>query len=492
MSKTTSKINNLLEEATIPKENQQYEIPENWVWSYAGILSENIRGISYKNHQVEFLKETNNSLVLRGGNIQDGNILNQDDNVYISNDLIKKEQKLQKGDVVIVSSTGSSKLIGKAAAVDNQFVGESFGAFLTGIRPSTKIESKFFDLFYQSSNYRSMISNLASGSNINNIRREHLTNLPFPLPPLKEQKRISEKVERLLSKVEEAKQLIEEAKESFELRRAAILDKAFRGGLTEKWREDNQNNLVIIEDNQETNVLNMSASQMILPKSWKWIKLEDILMERGLFDGPFGSNLKTADYTDSGVRVIRLENIGSLTFNESKKSYISHEKYGNLMKHSVEEGDIIFASFITEKIRVCILPKLDTAAINKSDCFCIRPNASVIDKEFLLYFLSSDFSYKFLHRQIHGATRPRINLTQLKSLPVPIPSIEEQKKIVNYIKNLFSTEEEVENNLRLNDYLDKLKQSILTKAFCGELGTNDPTEESAIELLKEVLQEKLK
>lgn len=79
----------------------------------------------------------------------------------------------------------------------------------------------------------------SNGINLPRVSPKAMDNMHFPLPPLSEQKRIADKVELLLSKIEEAKHLIEEAKETFDLRRAAILDKAFRGELTKKWRQQN-------------------------------------------------------------------------------------------------------------------------------------------------------------------------------------------------------------------------------------------------------------
>ena len=98
--------------------------------------------------------------------------------------------------------------------------------------------------------------------------------------------------------------------------------------------------------------------------------IKELLPPSGIFDGPFGSNLKTADYTDNGVRVVRLENVGFLQFFHQKETYISQEKYKILSKHTVGAGDIIFASFIDEEVRACVLPKLKTKAIAKADCFC--------------------------------------------------------------------------------------------------------------------------
>ncbi|BBP91328.1 hypothetical protein BsIDN1_49460 [Bacillus safensis] len=93
---------------------------------------------------------------------------------------------------------------------------------------------------YLCSNYATQyLIDHTRGDNSPSVRSTDYEKMPLPLPPVNEQKRIAEKVERLLSKIEEAKQLIEEAKETFELRRAAILDKAFRGELTRKWRGEN-------------------------------------------------------------------------------------------------------------------------------------------------------------------------------------------------------------------------------------------------------------
>lgn len=140
-----------------------------------------------------------------------------------------------------------------------------------------------------------------------------------------------------------------------------------------------------------------------------------------------------------------------------------------MIKHAVGEGDIIFATFIIDEIRVCILPKLKTKAIAKADCFCIRPNKN-IDPQFLALQFASQRVYDYLRGEIHGVTRPRINTTQLKKLKVNIPKIEEQKAIVGKVKHLFGQIEQIEKHYgKVKNYTDKLEQSILVKAFRGEL-----------------------
>src|SRR5689334_16731572 len=91
-----------------------------------------------------------------------------------------------------------------------------------------------------------------------------------------------------------------------------------------------------------------------LPTGWAAERLGNLDVE--IFDGPFGSHLKTSDYVDSGVRVIRLENIGHGRFVEEKRSFISEEKYRDIRKHTVAPGDIVFSSFVTGAIRSALVP----------------------------------------------------------------------------------------------------------------------------------------
>src|SRR5690242_11525036 len=98
------------------------------------------------------------------------------------------------------------------------------------------------------------------------------------------------------------------------------------------------------------------------PEGWSTTRLGELLEPGGLFDGPFGSNLKTSDYRESGVRVVRLENLANLHFIAEKRTFISMQKYQLLKKHTIVEGDILFGSFLDGAIRVCMLPRLDTPA----------------------------------------------------------------------------------------------------------------------------------
>lgn len=437
------------------------EIPRTWILIKVVDISDIVRGITYQKSDASTTKFANSCLVLRGGNIQDGKILIDDDCVYVADSLIKKDQKLREGDVIIVGSTGSAKLIGKAAfsLVDEEEI--SFGAFLVMLRPDKKIESRYFDYFFLTDFYRKAIRELAGGININNIRREHLEGIDFPLPPHPEQQRIVAKLDTLFGQLDRIKTSIERIPQMLKDFRQKVLTQAVTGKLVKKstkWDETNLGNLVF---------------------------------KGGIFDGPFGSNLKTEDYTNSGVRVIRLENIEHLRFIKDKETFISKEKYDSLIRHTVVEGDIIFSSFISEDIRACILPELWSTAIAKADCFCIRPDETRVNKKFLLFALVSTNTFNQLVSKIHGATRPRINTTQLKSLPIALPKIPEQQEIVCRVESLFAKADQIEASYqKLKVKLEQLPQALLAKAFKGELVEQLPTDGDARDLLEQIKKAK--
>lgn len=297
-----------------------------------------------------------------------------------------------------------------------------------------------------------------------------LKEIPCPTPPLNEQKRIVAKLDAIIPRIDSIKTRLENVPFIIKRFRQSVLTVAVTGKLTEKWREEHG-----IKD------------------QWEEIELNSIIPKGGIFDGPFGSNLKTSDYTNKGVRVIRLENIGHLFFIHEKNTYVTKEKYQTLIRHTVGEGDIIFSSFIAEEIRACILPELSTKAIAKADCFCVRPDESKINKKFLLYSLVSFNSYQQLVMNIHGATRPRINTTQLKKVLIPYPPLSEQKEIVRQVDHLFALADKLEAHYhKAKARIDKLSQSVLAKAFRGELVPQDPNDEPAEKLLERIMAEKAK
>jgi len=167
-------------------------------------------------------------------------------------------------------------------------------------------------------------------------------------------------------------------------------------------------------------------------------------------DGPFGSKLKTEHYTASGAIVVRLQNISPLSFDGSDRAYISHDYYKDLKRYHVYPGDIVVAGLGDENHpvgRACIVPNSLGPAINKADCFCLRPHSNMILPRYLCYFLNSGFARKEVMRITQGTTRFRINVTNLKSIRIGVPSIEQQDIFIKKMLEIEGSEEKLEDHI---------------------------------------------
>ncbi|MCX6980547.1 MAG: restriction endonuclease subunit S [Verrucomicrobia bacterium] len=160
----------------------------------AGALAEQVRGVSYGKDDASDSQLPGYLPVLRAGNITDDGLV-YDDLVFVPKERVSEKQKIRRHDVVIAASSGSLDVVGKAAPALSDFDG-SFGAFCKVLRPNAKVHPSYFAHFFKTLDYRRRVSALAAGANINNLRNEHLDDMEIPLPPLAEQRRIAEVLDR--------------------------------------------------------------------------------------------------------------------------------------------------------------------------------------------------------------------------------------------------------------------------------------------------------
>ncbi len=302
-----------------------------------------------------------------------------------------------------------------------------------------------------------------TGTTIKHLTGESLAKYEVSVPPLPEQKRIADKLDALLARVDACRERLDRVPGILKRFRQAVLAAATSGELTREWREARG-----------------------LPAVWPAASVSEIADR--VFDGPFGSNLKSNDYVEFGVRVVRLENIASLRFVEEKRTYIDPVKYEALKKHTLLAGDVLFSAFVDEEVRVCLLPaELGGKAINKVDCFCIRVNPARCRPKFIALRLACRATFEALDEEVHGATRPRINLSQLKNIRFQLPALAEQDAIIRRTDELFALTDNLECLLAVaRRSTEKAAPAILAKAFRGELVSQDPTDEPAAELLARI------
>ena len=414
-----------------------------------GDFIKQIRGVSYKKSDIYTNLNEKSIELLRANNIKDSNLV-LDDIVYVDKSKVKKEQILKKGDILICASSGSKHLVGKSVLIKEN-TNFTFGAFCKVIR-TEKISSRFLEYFFQSQEYRNLINQVVSGTNINNIKNEHIDNIMIPLPPINEQQRIVNRIESLFAKLDRAKELIENTLAQFEQNKMAILHKAFTGELTAKWRKENNIDL----------------------SSWKKCELKEVFKVVKDKYNPQTEN--------QIVNYIGLENI------ETSKGIISKNNSSEVksIKTKFKKDDVLYG-----KLRP-YLNKHDVVnfdGICSTDILVFRFN-DINTAKYINYYFNLPMFIQYAVENSSGINLPRVSEKTISKYKISLPTIEEQQEIVNILDKLLAKYNKIKNLEQQLEKIELLKKAILAKAFRGELGTNNPDEESAENLLKEILAEK--
>jgi type I restriction enzyme S subunit len=378
------------------------------------------------------------------------------------------DERLVRRNDILWNSTGTGT-IGRAALFTElpSYDRAVVDSHVTIIRAGRAVDPAYLFGFIKSPAVQDKIEDMQSGStNQVELNRSEIVSTVVPVAPLLEQRRIVAQVDGLTARTARARKELDRIPTLIARYKQRLLALAAEGLLTRNWRDENGS------------------------RPWQATTVEKLA--ETTFDGPFGSNLKSADYVASGVRVVRLENIGSLRFIREKETYISEAKFKSLQRHKLKPDDILFSSFIAEEIRVCLLPDdLHTIAINKADCFCVRVNRNICLPRFLACRLASPTCYEVLKVAVHGATRPRISLSHLKQFEIELPPLDEQAEIVRRIESAFGWLDRMAiDHAAAARLLPQLDAAILTKAFRGELLLQDPNDEPAAKLLERIKAER--
>lgn len=152
--------------------------------------------------------------------------------------------------------------------------------------------------------------------------------------------------------------------------------------------------------------------------------------------GPFGSNLKASDYTDSGIRIIQLQNIGDAEFIDDYKIFTSEQKANELLSCNIYPGDIILSKMGDPVARACLIPSNHQRYVMCSDGIRLVVDEKKYNKFFIYSFINSAQFRRRAEKVATGSTRKRIGLDQLKNLPVIIPEFDEQQKIAACLNSL--------------------------------------------------------
>lgn len=413
------------------------QLPKDWKWVKVSSIANLFRGISYTKEVASNFPFKGGAPILRANNINGE--LNFDNLVYVPEKLIKKEQFIKEGDIIFAMSSGSKNLVGKTAVAKKDFKG-SYGAFCALLRINDEVSNKYISYVFKGSTYRKLISEIAKGTNINNLKRDHVLAFELPLPPKPTQLAIVAKIEELFSELDKSVENLRLAQQQLKTYRQAVLKWAFEGKLTNEHVKEGE-----------------------LPEGWKWVKLGDICT-----NVEYGSAAKSKK--SGRVPVLRMGNIQNGRFDWNDLVYTDDEE--EIIKYMLKKDDVLFnRTNSAELVGKTAIYKGERPAIFAGYLIRINRIESLVNADYLNYYLNTIAARQYGNTvRSFGVNQSNINGTKLKTYPIPLSSIEEQKQIVQEIENRLSLADKIEESITQSlQQAEALRQSILKRAFEGEL-----------------------
>ena len=391
---------------------------------------------------------------------------------YISNgrrDLSQKGLKSSSAKVIPKDSIlfSSRAPIGYVAIAKNEIAtNQGFKNFVF----TKDVDSSY--AYYYLKSIKSIAESKGTGTTFKELSGTVAKKLPFILPSLNEQIHIANKLDSLLAKVEATQTHLDKIPTLLKRFRQAVLAAATSGELTKEWREENN---IVFEFNEST------VSDIAKPEKYS------------LGIGPFGSNLKVDDYRDSGHPLVFVREIRARKFGGYKTRHVDSNKFHELKAHRVKPGNLLITKMGDPPGDVAIYPKNMPEAVITSDCIKLDVDCSKVLKMYVYYYVQSHSFRKAMNNITAGVAQQKVNLKRFRELSIYFPCKREQKQIVKQVESLFTLADKVEKQYQqARQRTDKLTQSLLAKAFKGELVPQDPNDEPAEKLLARIQAEREK
>lgn len=488
--------------------DQPWEIPQVWKWVEIKALGEIVSGgtpstkeTSYWGNDINWISPADltgytEKTICRGAK-------------SLSHEgLAKSSAKLMPAGSIHFSSRAPIGYV----AISSQPLSTNQG--FKSIVPAQGIYNEY--VYYYLKAAKNIAEERASGTTFREISGSAFGKLPFPLSALPEQNEIVAKIEELFSELDNGIESLKKAREQLKTYRQAVLKYAFEGKLTQEWREQQiqagnlpepaEKLLERIKEEREAHYQQQVeewkkaceqakkdgsknpakprkpkdlppltekelAELPELPEGWGWCYPESVCStdNYSIGIGPFGSNLKVADYKSEGIPLIFVKHITNENFSINQK-YVSKEKFQELIPHSVKPLDILITKMGDPPGDCTIYPENNSIAILTADCLKFRVWEKFADRRYVMNCLKNVYVKKQLGLITKGVAQKKISTERFKTLKLPITNLNEQQAIVSEIETRLSVCDQLEKTIE--DSLKKaeaLRQSILKKAFEGEL-----------------------
>lgn len=452
-AKRTLTLEEKLEQALVAEEEQPYKVPDNWCWTKL----QNIAAWGSGGTPSRKIKEYYEGSILwiKTGELNNDYIYDTEEKIS-DKAILNSSAKKFPPNTVIIAMYGAT--IGKVGIMGVQSTTNQ--ACACGVC-SDAVYYKY--LFYYAISQKDAFIKKGKGGAQPNISQEIIKHHEVPLPPIKEQYRIVDRIERMFLKLDKAKERAREVIDSFEKHKSAILHKAFNGELTRKWRKENG----------------------VAKDLWITKKINQVCYPRA------GYAFDSKKFTNAGYQIIRMGNLygGELDLNRNPVFISIDDADEAVLKRAlINDGDILITLTGTKYKRdygyaVCIHNPANLLLNQR--ILCLTPNYNEIKTDYLLFYLQSDlFRNVFFSNETGGVNQGNVSSKFVENIEFDMPTLDEQAETSKILRNILGKEQQAKE--KAEDVLARIelmKKSILARAFRGKLGTNNPDEESSLEYL---------
>ncbi len=439
-----------LQVALVPESEQPYKMPGNWCWMRGSAF---LKSMETKRPEGEVFRYIDiDSIDNKRQQVTNPKIL------QVKDAPSRASRKLRAGDTVF---SMVRPYLMNIAYIDETISNSIASTGFYVCTPTENVNPLYLYYLMTSPYTVDGLNQYMKGDNSPSIRKDDIENYAYPIPPLPEQQRIVDRIESLFAKLDEAKQKAQEALDSFEARKAAILHKAFTGELTAQWRKEHGVGM----------------------ESWSWIPLKKC----GSWNGGGTPSMSHPEYWENGTLLWVTSKDMKSDLIEDTLMHTNMLGVENSSATYIEEPAVLFVmrSGILRRIfPVCMVKKPFTV---NQDLKALVPTVD-INLEYLFWACKANEKQILEKCMKSGTTVESINTAALRDFEIPIARKNEQTEIVRILDDLLAKEQRAKEAAEgVLEQIDLIKKAILARAFRGELGTNDPTEESAVELLKTIM-----
>jgi type I restriction enzyme S subunit len=397
---------------------------------------------------------------------------------------------------------------------------------IKAIKPVDVIDPVYLAWALRAAERKILSSCSKHGTTVHSIEMPRLKELPIPIPPVPEQRRIVAKIEELFSELDKGVESLTTAREQLKAYRQSVLKAAFEGRLTENWRAENADHLdagdILLghirqeRDRQYENdiaewreavrsaegagypkprkpskaaVPDKPSPQQIslmssIPSTWTWVQIGDFSFVTKLAGFEYTKFVKYDD--DGDLEVIKAENAGPKGFRETAFSKIRSDTVAALDRSQLVGGELlmVFVGAGTGNV----------ASVPRGRSFFLGPNIGMmritsdnVNPLYVEQFLRSPHGRELALSSVKAVAQPSLSMGTIRQIPVALPSLAEQTEIVRIVRSKLEAADVMDAELEAGLARAKaLRHSILKRAFSGQLVAHDPADEPASALLERI------